>query len=238
MNEFSLKDELDADIKRADSSQRKKRRVIGCVLSLACLSIVITPLVLQRSTEKENEADHQSPTTHHSNPEEAAQQESDHATPRNTSQPQIGASQNTTASPQPSYTPPAPSPINKAEFQALGHRTGANYANIVELVTFPSGMSNDDKLIRVKQAYALDKQHFSEVTGLRGMVNMAANTPPEYMAAVELAESGVSNISVGVDGLNRYFTNPNSVSSLEVSTGSIEKGARELLQFSEKLNGL
>lgn len=71
--------------------------------------------------------------------------------------------------------------IDKAAFQALGHRVGARYVNIVELVTFPSGMSNHDKITRIKQAYALDKQYFSEVTGLRGMVNSASNVSPEYM---------------------------------------------------------
>lgn len=57
-------------------------------------------------------------------------------------------------------------------------------------------------------------------------------------AAIELAEAGVSSISVGVYGLNSWADNSGDTSSLEISSGSAETGARTLVQLSQKLNGL
>lgn len=235
MNPSSLKDELEAEIKQSESGRRKKVVLVLCCLPLLlCLGLALLaslPPSGQRAAadspgviEPSREVEASTKTSATASPEAS----------QTASTPLAKAEGNSLSSPELSAT----GAIDTAAFKALGHRIGGYYGNIVELVTFPAGMNDNEKVSRIKQSYALDKQYFREVIGLRAMVNSANNVPPEYMSVVELAESGVSAISVGVDGLNRWADNPNGTASLEGNLGMVERGARGLRVLAEKLDQL
>lgn len=229
----SFKDELEAEIRSADSSHRKKLLITIVALFLLAASCIIGTLLLIPTPVTEQAL--QSPPPPPDIPEPATQKNpatSDTALQVKTEAERDSSTSNT------SYASPAPSQIDKAAFKAHSHQLLTHYSNIVELVSFPAGMSTSDKVTRTRQAYLLDKQYFSQTIELRAMVNSANPPPSEYMTAVEHAENGVSAISVGVDGLNRWAENPNGASSIDASLGSVKKGAVSLQQLSRVLGEL
>jgi hypothetical protein len=102
------------------------------------------------------------------------------------------------------------------------------------LVIFGPSTSQEQKVAGIKQAYALDKQYFNEVTNLRMLINSANSVPSKYTNLVNLAENGVSAVSVGVGELYGWATG-SSTSSVDSGNGMVSQGATSLLQFSQQL---
>jgi CRISPR/Cas system CMR-associated protein Cmr5 small subunit len=153
--------------------------------------------------------------------------------------------QNTTSSSQsnqaqatPQTYTPTPQSINKAAYISDANKVMANYNQIVELITFSGSMSNAKKASRIKQAVALDKQSFSQVTALRGHLVWADVSSGPYMEATKLAESGVSKISVGLDSLEKWANDSSRINDYNIGNGLIAQGANILLRFSNKVDSL
>lgn len=166
--------------------------------------------------------------------------------PANTDVPNVQKAQNSTTSSQQSqpqqtasssyqYSPTA---INKGAFIASGNQIMASYSQIVALVTFAPSDSDDAKADRIRQAVSLDRQAFSSVTSLRSQLVSAELSSGPYVDATNLAESGVSKISVGLTFMNYWANDRSRASDLQSGLGGITEGSNILLTFSQKLNAL
>lgn len=136
--------------------------------------------------------------------------------------------------PNTSATTPAAQPFDQASFTTTGRSVLSHYNQIVGLVTFGPSTSHEQRVAGIKQAYALDKQYFNEVTNLRMLINSADSVPSKYTNLVNLAENGVSAVSVGVGELYGWATG-SSTSSVDSGNGMVSQGAASLLQFSQQL---
>lgn len=144
--------------------------------------------------------------------------------------------QSSAAEPQ-TYTSTTPS-VNKAAFVSSGQTIIANYNQIVGLVTFSPSMSDGDKISRIEQAVALDRQYFSKTTDLRGQLVLAGVSSGPYMNATELAESGVSKISVGLTFMDYWANNSSRTNDLQSGLSGVAQGSSILLDFSNELGRL
>lgn len=229
----SLKQEIEAESKAATRHKIILRVLLGLVAF-----IILSGLIL---FEVATEASHKEITT--------APVASDDSTEANTNTKpaDISSSPNTTPSsssitasptsaPQ-SYTP-IPTSLNRSAFIAQGRQIATNYGQIVNLVTFNSSLPDSEKASRIKQAKALDGQYFKQVTNLRGQLVGAGISSGPYMDATQLAENGVSAISVGLTFMNYWADNPSRTSDLNGGLGNVSQGSSALLQFSQKLSAL
>lgn len=133
---------------------------------------------------------------------------------------------------------PQPQGIDKTAFIADGEKLMDDYGQIVELVTFPVSISDEEKADRIKQALALDEQHFNQVTRLRSNLVTAEVTNGPYMEATELAEDGIAKISVGLTFMNYWADDHSRTSDLQSGANNIAEGADTLSQFSQELTAL
>lgn len=129
-----------------------------------------------------------------------------------------------------------PVAIDKSAYVADANKVMGSYSQIVKLLTFGS-ISESEKISRIKQAATLNKKSFRQVTDLRTHLVMAEVTSGPYVQATELAESGVSKISVGVEELEAWSTG-SSTASFNGANGLVAQGASILLQFSSKVESL
>lgn len=132
----------------------------------------------------------------------------------------------------------SPTTISKSAFIASSNQVMASYSQIVALVTFASSDSDDAKADRIRQAVSLDRQAFSSVTSLRSQLVSAELSSGPYVDATNLAESGVSKISVGLTFMNYWANDRSRASDLQSGLGGITEGSNILLTFSQKLNAL
>ncbi len=166
--------------------------------------------------------------------------------PTSTSVPNTQKAQSDTTSSQqkPSQQTPSPSyqyspaTISKGAFVASGNQIMASYSQIVELVTFAPSDSDDAKADRIRQAVSLDRQAFSNATSLRSQLVSAELSNGPYMDAANLAESGVSKISVGLTFMNYWANDRGRTNDLQSGLGGVNEGSKILLTFSQKLNAL
>jgi hypothetical protein len=114
----------------------------------------------------------------------------------------------------------------------------SNYGDIVNTVDFNSTDTVATKISRIKQAVALDKQYFSQVTRLRGQLVSADISSGKYLDLTNAAESAVSKISVGLTFMNYWATDQSRSSDLSDGTDMVTQGAALLLQYSNSLKAL
>ncbi len=140
----------------------------------------------------------------------------------------------------PHSTPPATSSqsIDRASFISTGRLIVSRYDQIVGLVTFGPSTSTEEKIARIKQAYAIDKQYSGSASELRGIVLKASSPDSMYLGLVNMEEEGVAAISVGVYSMNQWATSPSDNYSMASGEYMIAKGANLLLQFSRKLDSI
>lgn len=112
------------------------------------------------------------------------------------------------------------------------------YSQIVELLTFTSSMTDSEKVSRIHQAQELDKHSFNQATALRGNLVSAGVSSGPFMDATELAENGVSKISVGLTFMDYWVNDRTRSSDLQIGLGSVGEGSQILLEFSNSLNRL
>lgn len=140
-----------------------------------------------------------------------------------------------TSSPSYQYSPTT---ISKSAFIASSNQIMASYSQIVALVTFAPSDSDDAKADRIRQAVSLDRQAFSSATSLRSQLVSAELSSGPYVDATNLAESGVSKISVGLTFMNYWANDRSRTSDLQSGLGGITEGSNVLLTFSQELNAL
>ncbi|MGB4800308.1 MAG: hypothetical protein WBP03_02215 [Candidatus Saccharimonadales bacterium] len=132
----------------------------------------------------------------------------------------------------------SPTTISKSAFIASSNQVMASYSQIVALVTFAPSDSDDAKADRIKQAVSLDRQAFSSATSLHSQLVSAELSSGPYVDATNLAESGVSKISVGLTFMNYWANDRSRASDLQSGLGGVNEGSNILLTFSQKLNAL
>jgi len=234
---YSLKAEVEADSKAA----AKKRLAARIILSAFLLFVVSASAFAWTHSHGPDAAEVSTPEVQGASTETAATS----PTPSQTQAPSPAPTA-ATASPSPAQAQqtipskysPAPIAISKSAFIADGNKVMANYSHIVELINFDASTSDAEKTARIKNAVALDSPSFSQVTSLRGQLVSANVTSGPYMDATELAESGVSKISVGLIFMNYWADNHSRTSDLQSGAGGAAEGASILLKFSQKLNSL
>lgn len=237
-----LKRELSAQAKKD-----KKFKYVKIGLSLFIFIIVLSGLSFlpESSNRQENEKaenrtvqqhveDESDSTGENETHEPNSQQEESIVPSESQAEPQDNHTQSNN---QQTYTPQSQD-IDKTAFIADGEKLMGNYGQIVELVTFPSSISDEEKADRIKQALELDEQHFNQVTRLRSNLVTAEVTSGPYMEATELAEDGIAKISVGLTFMNYWADDHSRTSDLQSGANNIAEGADTLSQFSQKLTAL
>ncbi len=133
-----------------------------------------------------------------------------------------------------SYVPPAKT-FNRSGFISEGQSVVSYYGDLLSRVDFGSSTSNSEKIQRIKDAVAREKQY----KGYKLRAFIVEATPPngEYASATDTAESAMASISVGLGGLNSWADGRVSA-NYDVSYGEVVRGANILKQFSTKLNSL
>lgn len=238
MNNF-LKDELEAEIKMAS---KHKHVVFAVIVSSLFILIVGGTTAFAWSQSQANHRKNTelpSVTNDLPIPVESQMDNVSTAEPPEAQTSTINSTMQTTQSQstsQQGYTPPLVI-IDRDKFLSDGNKTMVNYSQIVDLLNFGS-ISDSEKTNRIKQAVALDRRYFSQVTDLRENLVWANISDGPYMEAVELEESGVSKISVGLGGLDEWADDHSTPYSYNTGMGMITQGARILLDFSNKLNTL
>lgn len=233
---YSLKDEVEADSKAA----AKKSLITRITLSSFLLVTVSASAFAWTHSHNSDAAEESAPEVQGAYTETATTS----PTPSQTQTPSSTPTAATASPPAqvqqaiPFKYSPAPIAINKSTFIADGNKVMANYSHIIELINFDASTSDAEKTARIKNAVALDSPSFSQVTSLRGQLVSANITDGPYMDATELAESGVSKISVGLIFMNYWADNHSRTSDLQSGVGGAAEGASILLKFSQKLNSL
>ena len=238
MNNF-LKDELEAEIKMAS----KHKHVVFAVIvsSLFILIVGGTTAFAWVQGQANHRKNTEMPTVINDLPI-PVESKTDNAPTTKSPEVQTSVTSNTTQTTQPqstsqqSYTPPTVS-IDRDKFLSDGNKVMAHYSQIVDLLNFGS-ISDSEKTNRIKQAVALDRQYFSQVTDLRANLVWANISDGPYMEAVELAESGVSKISVGLGSLGEWADDHSTLYNYSTGMGMITQGTNILLDFSNRLGSL
>lgn len=237
MIDNSLKHELEAEV-QADI-KRKRLAVITCILvSVIGITSVAAWAQSQPNNQKQSDV---SARANQPTSQPKSQPVADTTNkPNESTLDKAGASAtiNQTQSAKSQTYTPSPQVIDKVAFTASGQAIVSNYDQIVGLVTFSSSMSDDEKSNRIKQAVTLDQQYFGKTTDLRGQLVIANVSSGLYVDATELAESGVSKISVGLTYMNYWADNRSRTSDLQSGLGNVAQGANILLGFSSKLGQL
>lgn len=136
-------------------------------------------------------------------------------------------------------SPPQPNGVvDKTAFIANSNQMLGNYGDIVSTVNFSSTDTVATKISRIKQAVALDKQYFSQVTRLRGQLVSAGVSSGKYLDLTNTAESAVSKVSVGLTFMNYWATDQSRSSDFSSGTDMVTQGATLLLQYSDSLKAL
>lgn len=231
---ISIKDELNAEI--ATDHRHRRHIIIALLLIFVCITLLglYTTYYLYNSHKdiETNQTIDETP---------AIENEIDNKPSSEITNTQIPSADNTqTTQVQPDSQQPYIAPvisIDRDDFISDSNKTMDNYSQIVDLLNFGS-ISDSEKTNRIKQAIALDRQYFSQVTDLRANLVWANVSDGPYMEAVELEESGVSKISVGLTFMNYWADNHSRVDDYNIGLGDVGVGAKILLEFSDKLNSL
>lgn len=235
MTDNSFKREFEAEAK-ASSKRRRNTLIVSAVVVLAgCVGTVAWAQSRPNEPAKTEarSVTYESFDEAENQPKDEPERQTQQATSNAASAPQSNQAQTT-----PHTYAPAPQSINKAAFISDGKAVLSAYNQIVGLVTFSSSMSDDEKASRIKQAVSLDKQSTGKVTNLRGHLVWANISSGPYMNATELAESGISKLSVGLTFMNFWADNRSRTSDLQGGLGEVTQGSNILIQFSQKLNAL
>lgn len=235
MIDKSFKRELDAELRA--SAKRKVITLVVCAVVITIGIVGVCVWIAHQAKDSKitytKDSQPNSEIRNQETPGDTTEDSGSSPSQINVTAPKTQAS---TTEPQP-YSPTAPS-VNKATFISSGKTIIANYNQIVGLVTFDPSMSDSDKVASIKQAVALDRQYFSKTTDLRGQLVLANVSSGPYMEATELAESGVSKISVGLTFMNYWADNPSRTNDLQSGLGGVAQGSSILLDFSNALGRL
>lgn len=235
MSDNSFRQELEAEIHSTTKDEFRARLIkVGLILVVCVLGVVwgiqSLPRGDQQGVASSTNEDVQQP------PESLTRDVDAQAV--DTPPPTSSVSVPQPSAPIPSTAPPSSNGIDRNAFIADGQKTMANYNQIVGLTTLDPSMSDSEKANRIKQAATLDRQYFSQVTNLRGYLVWANVSSGKYTEATELAESGVSKISVGLTFMSYWANDHSRTNDLQGGLGDITQGSNILLQFSQKLNAL
>lgn len=234
----SLKDEIENEIKSSDSSKRNLV-IAGAVALVIAGSTGIVWARTNPSSQQEHSTESQLSETSGGQDEQQPDQSPVENIDENKNSPSTTApaAEPTQANATKPYTPPAQS-LDRNKFISDGTKIMQNYNQIVGLLTFTSSMTDSEKVSRIQQAQNLDKQYFNQATNIRGNLVRAEISSGPFMDAVELAENGVSKISVGLVFMGYWASDRSRSTDLEIGLGSVGEGSQILLEFSSSLNGL
>lgn len=236
----SLKDELDLEIK---TSARHKYLTVAILSVCLLLTLTLVPIVYASYQLEKKQSSRDSIVTDNKN------KGTDELTNDNVNEVEdipasTSPSENSSQIVFPAQTTkpqkyePSIVPLNKENFVADGNVVLDNYSHIVNLVSFSGNVSNIAKGESIKEATTVDNKSFSQVTDLRGHLVLAEINSGPYMDAVELAESGVSKISVGLVFMGYWVKDNSRTDDLNIGLASVGEGSKILLIFAQKLESL